>query len=189
MNNDKSIKAKTYKNKKKVLGGYLGQGCGYKIDARVVKAAKMINNSCPNCCSCCFQCDSYQRIDHCLVRTSNNPSVDNRINNIVKGYKSRNNMRINSISNIDILGNKKIVNRQPIFIYSINKFQKPNLLFKRNVHVKLYTQLYFDKGERKHLMEQQQQLLQKIQLKGTTYSTTLWGWLLDLLDRYKSIPF
>ncbi|ORX76614.1 hypothetical protein BCR32DRAFT_296150 [Anaeromyces robustus] len=26
-----------------------------------------------------------------LVRTSNNPSVDNRINNIVKGYKSSNN--------------------------------------------------------------------------------------------------
>ncbi|ORX64763.1 hypothetical protein BCR32DRAFT_286869 [Anaeromyces robustus] len=24
----------------------------------------MINNSCPNCCSCCFHCDSYQRIDH-----------------------------------------------------------------------------------------------------------------------------
>ncbi|ORX80336.1 hypothetical protein BCR32DRAFT_300199 [Anaeromyces robustus] len=98
----------------------------------------MINNSCPNCCSCCFHCDSYQRIDHwfincflfknlridhfsdldrnffyfldslfnSLVRTSNNPSVDNRINNIVKGYKSSNNMRINSISNIDILDNR-----------------------------------------------------------------------------------
>ncbi|ORX85348.1 hypothetical protein BCR32DRAFT_276384 [Anaeromyces robustus] len=54
-----------------------------------------------------------------LVRTSNNPSVDNRINNIVKGYKSSNNMRINSLSNIDILGNKKIVNRYSIYIFLI----------------------------------------------------------------------
>ncbi|ORX63408.1 zincin [Anaeromyces robustus] len=109
--------------------------CGYKIDARVAKAAKMINNSCPNCCSCYFHCESYQRINHwfincflfknlrfdhfsdldrnffyfldslfnSLVRTSNNSSVDNRINNIVKGYKSSNSIRINSISNIDIL--------------------------------------------------------------------------------------
>ncbi|ORX87914.1 hypothetical protein BCR32DRAFT_289029 [Anaeromyces robustus] len=129
----------------------LSARCGYKIDARVAKAAKMINNSCPNCCSCCFHCDSYQRIDHwfincflfknlridhfsdldrnffyfldslfnSLVRTSNNPSVDNSINSIVKGYKSSNNMRINSISNIDILGNKKIVNRYSIYIFLI----------------------------------------------------------------------
>ncbi|ORX80754.1 hypothetical protein BCR32DRAFT_280251 [Anaeromyces robustus] len=45
-----------------------------------------------------------------LVVTSDNSSVDNRFNNIVKGYKSSNNIRINSISNIDILGNRKIVN-------------------------------------------------------------------------------
>ncbi|ORX80788.1 hypothetical protein BCR32DRAFT_293641 [Anaeromyces robustus] len=99
---------------------------GYKIDARVAKAAKMINNSCPNCYSCCFHCDSYQRIDHwfincflfknlhslfnSLVRTSNNPS----------GYKSSNNMRINSLSNIDILGNQKIVNRDYGFSDRIN---------------------------------------------------------------------
>ncbi|ORX83984.1 hypothetical protein BCR32DRAFT_291655 [Anaeromyces robustus] len=55
-----------------------------------------------------------------LVRTSNNPNVDNRINSIVKGYKSSNNMRINSISNIDILGNKKIVNRDYGFSDRIN---------------------------------------------------------------------
>ncbi|ORX70421.1 hypothetical protein BCR32DRAFT_272363 [Anaeromyces robustus] len=111
----------------------------------------MINNSCPNCCSCCFYCDSYQRIDHwfincilfknlrinnfsdldrnffyfldslfnSLVRTSDNSSVDNRINNIVKGYKSSNNIRINSISNIDTLGNRKIVNRYQIYIFLI----------------------------------------------------------------------
>ncbi|ORX63443.1 hypothetical protein BCR32DRAFT_287760 [Anaeromyces robustus] len=54
-----------------------------------------------------------------LVRTSNNPNVDNRINNIVKGYKSSNNMRINSKSHIDILGNKKIVNRYRIYIFLI----------------------------------------------------------------------
>ncbi|ORX54354.1 hypothetical protein BCR32DRAFT_295123 [Anaeromyces robustus] len=104
-----------------------------------------------NCCSCCFHCDSYQRIDHwfincflfknlridhfsdldrnffyfldslfnSLVRTSNNPSVDNRINSIVKGYKNSNNMRFNCISNIDILGNKKIVNRYSIYIFLI----------------------------------------------------------------------
>ncbi|ORX82290.1 hypothetical protein BCR32DRAFT_292737 [Anaeromyces robustus] len=94
------------------------------------------NNSCPNCCSCCFHCESYQRIDHwfincflfknlhslfnSLVTTSNNPSVDNRINNIVKGYKSSNNMRINCISNIDILGNKKLVNRYSIYIFLID---------------------------------------------------------------------
>ncbi|ORX78630.1 hypothetical protein BCR32DRAFT_294921 [Anaeromyces robustus] len=149
MNSDKSIKAKTYKmynfeesksylklnlefpEYSKGFRWILRARCGYKIDARVAKAAKMINNSCPNCCSCCFHCESYQRIDHwfincflfknlrmdhfsdldrnffcfldslfnSLVRTSNNPSVDNRINNIVKGYKSSN----NSISNIDIL--------------------------------------------------------------------------------------
>ncbi|ORX85959.1 hypothetical protein BCR32DRAFT_275776 [Anaeromyces robustus] len=82
----------------------------------------MINNSCPNCsnyCSCCFHCDSYQRIDHCLVVTSDNSSVDNRINNIVKGYKSSDNIRINSVSNIDILENRKIVNRYRIYIFLI----------------------------------------------------------------------
>ncbi|ORX63963.1 hypothetical protein BCR32DRAFT_298261 [Anaeromyces robustus] len=87
--------------------------CGYKIDARVAKAAKMINNS----FSFCFHCDN--SLFNSLVRTSNNPSVDNRINNIVKGYKSSNNMRINSISNIDILGNKKIFNRYRIYIFLI----------------------------------------------------------------------
>ncbi|ORX77170.1 hypothetical protein BCR32DRAFT_283457 [Anaeromyces robustus] len=165
MNSDKSIKAKNYKMYKfeesrnylklnleypeysKGFRWILRARCGYKIDARVAKAAKMINNSCPNCCSCCFHCESYQRIDHwfincflfknlridhfsdldrnffyfldslfnSLVRTSNNPSVDNRINNIVKGYKSSN----NSISNIDILGSKKIVNRYRIYIFLI----------------------------------------------------------------------
>ncbi|ORX82731.1 hypothetical protein BCR32DRAFT_278642 [Anaeromyces robustus] len=55
-----------------------------------------------------------------LVRTNDNPSVDNRINNIVKGYKSSNNIRINSISNIDILGNKIIVNREYCFSDRIN---------------------------------------------------------------------
>ncbi|ORX85591.1 hypothetical protein BCR32DRAFT_276141 [Anaeromyces robustus] len=142
MNSDKLIKAKTYKlynfeesrsflklnlefpEYSKGFRWILRARCGYKIDARVAKAAKMINNSCPNCCSCCFHCESYQRIDHwfinCflfknLLRTSNNPSVDNRINNIVKGYKSSN----NSISNIDILGSKKIVNRYRIYIFLI----------------------------------------------------------------------
>ncbi|ORX86754.1 hypothetical protein BCR32DRAFT_275108 [Anaeromyces robustus] len=71
--------------------------CGYKIDIRVAKAAKMINNSCPNCCSCCFYCDSYQRNDHCLVLTSNNSCVDNRINNTVKGYKNSDNNRIYNV--------------------------------------------------------------------------------------------
>ncbi|ORX82115.1 hypothetical protein BCR32DRAFT_4178 [Anaeromyces robustus] len=141
MNSDKSIKAKTYKlynfeesrsylklnlefpEYSKGFRWILRARCGYKIDARVAKTAKMINNSCTNFCSCCFHCESYQRIDHwfincflfknlridhfsdldrnffyfldslfnSLVRTSNNPSVDNRINNIVKGYKSSNN--------------------------------------------------------------------------------------------------
>ncbi|ORX81023.1 hypothetical protein BCR32DRAFT_293527 [Anaeromyces robustus] len=66
--------------------------CGYKIDTRVAKAVKMINNSCPKYC-----------LFNSLVVTSDNSSVNNRINNIVKGYKSSNNIRINNISNIDIL--------------------------------------------------------------------------------------
>ncbi|ORX88312.1 hypothetical protein BCR32DRAFT_273871 [Anaeromyces robustus] len=35
--------------------------------------------------------------------------VDNRINNIVKGYKSSSNNRINNLSNIDIIGNRKLL--------------------------------------------------------------------------------
>ncbi|ORX86549.1 hypothetical protein BCR32DRAFT_275333 [Anaeromyces robustus] len=42
-------------------------------------------------------------------------NVDNRINNIVKGYKSSSNNRNNSICNVDILGNRKIINREPGF--------------------------------------------------------------------------
>ncbi|ORX76529.1 hypothetical protein BCR32DRAFT_284068 [Anaeromyces robustus] len=38
---------------KKISGGYLGQDVDVKIDARVIKTAKIINNSCPNYYSCC----------------------------------------------------------------------------------------------------------------------------------------
>ncbi|ORX63325.1 hypothetical protein BCR32DRAFT_287845 [Anaeromyces robustus] len=136
INNDKMIKAKTYKmNNFENSRNYLKPNlefpeyikgfrwilrrarCGYKIDARVAKAAKMNNNSCPNCCSCCFHCDN--SLFNSLVVTSDNFSVDNRINNIVKGYKSSDKIRINSISNIDILGNRKIVNRYRIYIFLI----------------------------------------------------------------------
>ncbi|ORX78157.1 hypothetical protein BCR32DRAFT_282568 [Anaeromyces robustus] len=114
MNSNKSIKAKMAR-------------CGYKIDTRVAKAAKMVNTSFPNCCSWYFHSDSYYRIDYWFINcflfknfrinyffnldrnfyyfldnlfnslyvTSDNSSVDNRINNIVKGYRSRDNIRIN----------------------------------------------------------------------------------------------
>ncbi|ORX80718.1 hypothetical protein BCR32DRAFT_293669 [Anaeromyces robustus] len=45
-----------------------------------------------------------------LGQRNNNSSVDNRINNIVKCYKSSFNNGKNNICNIDILGNRKIVN-------------------------------------------------------------------------------
>ncbi|ORX77324.1 hypothetical protein BCR32DRAFT_283281 [Anaeromyces robustus] len=96
-----------------------------KIIARVAKIAKMINNSCPNCCSCCFHCDN--SLFNSLVGTSDNSSVDNRINNIVKGYKSSSNDRINSLSNIDILGNRKIVNKYIEFIFFLIGGREPSI--------------------------------------------------------------
>ncbi|ORX78376.1 hypothetical protein BCR32DRAFT_282360 [Anaeromyces robustus] len=45
----------------------------------------MINNTCPNCCLWCFYSNNYQRIDHWFI------NLDNRINNIIKGYKSSSN--------------------------------------------------------------------------------------------------
>ena len=41
--------------------------CGYKIDASVAKAAKLVNNSCSNFCPCCYNISSRQRIDHWFI--------------------------------------------------------------------------------------------------------------------------
>ncbi|ORX65465.1 hypothetical protein BCR32DRAFT_286499 [Anaeromyces robustus] len=82
--------------------------CGYKIDAR---SYQRIDHWFINC----FLFKNLHSLFNSLVRASNNPSMDNRINNIVKGYKISN----NSISNIDILGSKKIVNRYRIYIFLI----------------------------------------------------------------------
>ncbi|ORX79345.1 hypothetical protein BCR32DRAFT_281515 [Anaeromyces robustus] len=94
--------------------------CRYKIDTRVAKAAKMINNSCPNYDSCCFHCDNYQRIEYWFINCLLFKNLHNKINN-VKGYKNSSNNRINSICNIDILGNRKIVNRYRIYIFLISE--------------------------------------------------------------------
>jgi len=69
----KSIKAKAYKNNKfeetreylKLNYKYpefsigfrwvLCVRCGYKFDARVAKAAKMIEENCPERCPCCYK--------------------------------------------------------------------------------------------------------------------------------------
>ncbi|ORX80240.1 hypothetical protein BCR32DRAFT_280709 [Anaeromyces robustus] len=53
----------------------------------VAKAAKLVNISCPNGCSCLF----HNNLFNSLFVTSDNSSVDNRIYNIVKGYKSSSN--------------------------------------------------------------------------------------------------
>ncbi|ORX82659.1 hypothetical protein BCR32DRAFT_267517 [Anaeromyces robustus] len=85
MNSDKSIKTKTYKmNSFEKSRNYL------KLYLEFPEYSK----------------DS---LFNSLVVTSENSSVDNRINNIVMGYKSSNNIRINSISNIDILENMVLV--------------------------------------------------------------------------------
>jgi len=39
--------------------------CGYKLDARVAKAAKLVNPICPNYCPCCIR--KSQTIDHWLT--------------------------------------------------------------------------------------------------------------------------
>lgn len=48
-----------------VSTGYLKARCGYKLDASVAKAAKLVNRNCPNYCSC-FK-HKNQTINHWLV--------------------------------------------------------------------------------------------------------------------------
>jgi len=38
--------------------------CGYKFDARLAKAAKMIEENCPERCSCCYRKNSNPRLEH-----------------------------------------------------------------------------------------------------------------------------
>ena len=38
--------------------------CGYKFDARVAKAAKMIEEECPERCPCCYRIYSNPRLEH-----------------------------------------------------------------------------------------------------------------------------
>jgi len=78
----KSIKAKAYKNNNfektreylKLNYKYpefsigfrwvLRARCGYKFDARVAKAAKMIEEDCPERCPCCYRKNSNPRLEH-----------------------------------------------------------------------------------------------------------------------------
>ncbi|ORX77062.1 hypothetical protein BCR32DRAFT_283566 [Anaeromyces robustus] len=143
MNSNKSIKAKTYKmynfeNSRNYLKlnlefpeyskGFkwiLGVRCGYKIDTRRIDHwfinCFLFKNLRINYFSDLDRNFFYflDSLFNSLVVTSNNASLDDRINNIVKGYKSSNNIRINRISIIDILGNRKIVNRYRIYIFLI----------------------------------------------------------------------
>ncbi|ORX75123.1 hypothetical protein BCR32DRAFT_285480 [Anaeromyces robustus] len=93
----------------KLSDRYLGQDVNIRINARVAKIAKMVNNSCPNycscsCCSCCFQVIFIKELTidnhfNSLYVTSDNSGVNNRINNIVKDYISSDNNGNNKISN------------------------------------------------------------------------------------------
>jgi hypothetical protein len=38
--------------------------CGYKFDARVAKAAKMIEEDCPERCPCCYRKNGNPRLEH-----------------------------------------------------------------------------------------------------------------------------
>ena len=78
----KSIKAKAYKNNNfektreylrlnykysEFSIGFrwvLRSRCGYKFDARVAKAAKMIEEDCPERCPCCHRKSSNSRLNH-----------------------------------------------------------------------------------------------------------------------------
>jgi len=78
----KSIKAKTYNNNNfektreylKLNYKYpeysigfrwvLRARCGYKFDARVAKAAKMIEEDCPERCPCCYRINSNPRLEY-----------------------------------------------------------------------------------------------------------------------------
>jgi len=48
--------------------GILKARCGYKLDARVTKAAKLITSDCPNYCPCCNS--GTQTIEHWLIKCS-----------------------------------------------------------------------------------------------------------------------
>jgi len=46
--------------------GILKARCGYKLDARVAKAAKLITSDCSNYCPCCNS--GTQTIEHWLIK-------------------------------------------------------------------------------------------------------------------------
>ena len=115
--------------------------CGYKIDSSVAKAAKMINESCPNCCPCCFNVNSKQRIDHwfttCFLfkefRSKYFFDLNNfllLLNNLfVNLYLSRENSSSNNNVTISIVeGNSLNINNENRIISNVNNYERSRIV-------------------------------------------------------------
>jgi len=113
--------------------GVLKARCGYKLDARVAKAAKLITSDCPNYCPCCNS--GTQTIEHWLIKCPNfldirlpvsdilrkilyfftDPNYINSSNSLINNNSIVNNLN-NSLANNTVYNNSSVLNNVFIFL-------------------------------------------------------------------------
>ena len=118
--------------------GILKARCGYKLDARVAKAAKLITMDCPNYCPCCnsgtqtiehwlIKCPAFLRIRlpvseilrkilHFFVHNSSTGPNDNNSNNSFINNNSVINNLDNSLVSNTVYNNSSVLNNVFIFL-------------------------------------------------------------------------
>jgi len=97
--------------------GVLKARCGYKLDARVAKEAKLITSDCPNYCPCCNS--GTQTIEHWLIKCPTFLRIRHSVSEILKiilyffvhnsstgpNYNNSNNSLINNTSIVNNVDN------------------------------------------------------------------------------------
>ncbi|OUM66240.1 hypothetical protein PIROE2DRAFT_6578, partial [Piromyces sp. E2] len=82
--------------------------CGYKLDSTVLKAAKLVNSSFPDCCFCCKKDNCEQSLEHWLLNYSLFNEIRNDVINnldIVHSCFNSDSRNVNSENSGNISGN------------------------------------------------------------------------------------